>query len=674
MATIPVVNDVTKPLDTSNWTNFDKQKDAMTKEQCEALKKFEKSTENSTSPTDMDVDAAIQESMPWTEVKHKKETPAATTPNNEIMNASDRKYPEDTSNMEILLMKKVRMTITIRQPAETTKKEPFSPAELHIDLLHKIHKFDESLIVANAEGNEKINIESEMLEQKYKDTFKPFEKRVGKGPSTISISHDIYMTAKASECKEAIFPFLKKNRIFIYFNPKPGLEHFAAIGVLFRPNPDVTWRDQLADLLIDTMKPEINDEEKNKLGTANDGSPKVILSLNIQLIGINKPTEISSVALEIRVPSGTERIYTTVIERLYEKAEKQELMIPNKLGKFFPYYMKSKKPEIFSFLMRKQNADMSSTTAIPIFGYTPEARNQKMEIDGEETTVELALATTPRILRIKATPSTWNIHKYLIIVKTTDKEAAQKDIRKIFGKISNPLENQPANFPVPRCGGRETEREKPFESNIQEPSISAYMSGLETLALADNPQEAGPLAPPKRYRKFTISYATATKNGILKQPQQTIEGQNQEAHTQATDTTQDCTNATNSQCQVSWEENTTETNRSLGSSLSRSVTNSKLTNIKRDVDSKIKEIKTDMEQRFHRQEKQIREIQEIILKNTEEMESRIATAVITDLMRERRNVEELIHGTNYNPKQAPLADETGKLPFGVQARAGGPLN
>jgi hypothetical protein len=258
-------------------------------------------------------------------------------------------------------------------------------------------------------------------------------------------------------------------------------------------------------------------------------------------------------------------------------------MVPNQLGKFFPYYMKSKKPEIFSFLMRKQNADMATTIAIPIFGYTPEARNQKIEIEGEETTVKLALATTPRIIRIKATPSTWNLHKYLVIVKKSDKETTQKDIRKIFGKIKNPLENQPANFPVPRCGGRETEREEPSEP-IKEPTMSAYMSGLETLALKENPQDAGPSAPPKRHRKFTISYASAAKTGILKQPQQISGNQNIETQTQATDTTQDSTSTSNkSQRQVSWDDSTNETNRSPGSSLSRSVTNSKLTNIKKEV-------------------------------------------------------------------------------------------
>jgi hypothetical protein len=336
--------------------------------------------------------------------------------------------------------------------------------------------------------------------------------------------------------------------------------------------------------------------------------------------------------------------------------------------------MKSKKPEIFSFLMRKQDADMVNTTAIPIFGYTPDARNQKIEIDGEETTVELALATTPKIIRIKATPSTWNLYKYLVIVKTSDKEATQKEIRKIFGKIKNTLENQPTNFPVPRCGGRETDREQPPAPSTSEPSMSAYMTGLETLALADNPQEAGPSAPPKRHRKFTISYASAAKNGILKQPQQAPINQSTEETTQATETTQDSTNTNNSQRQVSWDDNTTETNRSQGSSLSRSVANSKLTNINRDVENEINEMKLEMEKRFSRHEKHIREIQDVILKNAEDMETRIASAVITALMRERRQVEELTHGTTYDPKQAPLADENGKLPFGVQARSGGPLD
>jgi hypothetical protein len=106
---------------------------------------------------------------------------------------------------------------------------------------------------------------------------------------------------------------LKKNKIFIYFNPKPGLEYFYAIGVLFGPNPDFTWRDELADLLIDTMKSEINEEESILIGKTSDGNPKIILSLNIQKIGLSVPAETTSVALEICVPTGMERPYTSII-------------------------------------------------------------------------------------------------------------------------------------------------------------------------------------------------------------------------------------------------------------------------------------------------------------------------------------------------------------------------
>jgi hypothetical protein len=158
-----------------------------------------------------------------------------------------------------------------------------------------------------------------MSEARYKETFKPVEKRQGNNSvSTVSIAHDIYLTGKANECKEAIFPFLKKNKIFLYFNPKPGLEHFTAIGVLFGPNPDFTWRDELADLLIDTMESEITQGEMEQIGTTEDNKPKILLSLNAQTLGISKPVETTSVALEIRVPTGLERTYTSIIERLYD--------------------------------------------------------------------------------------------------------------------------------------------------------------------------------------------------------------------------------------------------------------------------------------------------------------------------------------------------------------------
>jgi hypothetical protein len=127
---------------------------------------------------------------------------------------------------------------------------------------------------------------------------------------------------------------LKKNKIFLYINPKPGLKHFLAIGVLFGPNPEYIWRDELAALLVETIRSEVNNDEAEQLGRTSDNKPKIILSLNNQTIGTSTPEKISSVALEIRVPSGKERIYIGILERLFEKAENEEIIIPTTLGKF----------------------------------------------------------------------------------------------------------------------------------------------------------------------------------------------------------------------------------------------------------------------------------------------------------------------------------------------------
>jgi hypothetical protein len=391
MASFSVINNATKPLDTSNWIANDKKPPALTKEQKDALGNYGhlvNTTPVQPVPEDMDVDKAIQESVPWTEVKHK---------NSNTQPAEGKKEEVKlTQEDKGLAMKKVKVTFAVRVPKDTTN---FSPAKLHLEALHEIHKIDDSLIIFNFSGEVKVNFKTSMSDAQYKEFFHPLEKRIGRIPGWISISHEVYLTRKASECKEQIFPFLKKNKIFLYINPKPGLEHFAAIGVLFGPNPDFTWRDELATLLIDMMKVTISDEEKQILGVTDSNEPKIILSLNIQAIG-NKTADqtTTSVALEVRVPTEHKRTYIEIIERLYEKEQDEEIIIPSKLGKFFPYYMKSKKPEVFNYLMRQQNLEMSNTTIIPIFGYTPEVQKQQVMIDGESTTVELAMATTKNII------------------------------------------------------------------------------------------------------------------------------------------------------------------------------------------------------------------------------------------------------------------------------------
>jgi hypothetical protein len=143
-------------------------------------------------PEDMDVEMAIQESVPWTKVKCKNQTSTS---------AEEKKDEQKTTKVkeQDLAMKKVKVTLAIRVPKETTN---FSLAKLHLEALHEIHKFDESLIVFNHAGNAKINFETAMTDTQYKENFQPVEKQVGRGPGWIGISHEIFLTSKASECKE----------------------------------------------------------------------------------------------------------------------------------------------------------------------------------------------------------------------------------------------------------------------------------------------------------------------------------------------------------------------------------------------------------------------------------------------------------------------------------------
>jgi hypothetical protein len=162
----------------------------LTTEQRTAMEEIKKIAESNTAAEpmtmDMEINEVMQESMPWTEVKHKKDT------------LDDQKETAEST------MKKVKITVSIRVPNDITD---FNPAKLHIDTMHEIHKFDDSLIIMNSTGDTKINIEAMLLEEKYKETFKPHEKRVGRGPSVISIAHDICITNTAAAIKESIFPF-----------------------------------------------------------------------------------------------------------------------------------------------------------------------------------------------------------------------------------------------------------------------------------------------------------------------------------------------------------------------------------------------------------------------------------------------------------------------------------
>jgi hypothetical protein len=95
---------------------------------------------------------------------------------------------------------------------------------------------------------------------------------------------------------------------------------------------------------------------------------------------------------------------------------------------------------------------------------------------------------------------------------------------------------------------------------------------------------------------------------------------------------------------------------------------------KKDIDAKLKEIKSSLETRMNKQEAQMAEIIDIIHTMNKNMERRVAQAVLETLIREKVKVQELTHGQVYDASHAPLADENGILPFGAKAQSGGPLD
>jgi hypothetical protein len=75
------------------------------------------------------------------------------------------------------------------------------------------------------------------------------------------------------------------------------LEHFSAIGVLFSPHPELSWRDDLVDKIEKTMKAEITEEECTKIETTLQ-QPKIVLSMIPQTISNPKFKDTKSIALK----------------------------------------------------------------------------------------------------------------------------------------------------------------------------------------------------------------------------------------------------------------------------------------------------------------------------------------------------------------------------------------
>jgi hypothetical protein len=445
--------------------------------------------------------------QPWTTVQTKR--------NSSIMTKEE---------IEHTTLTKTKLSITIRVPNDPPAD--FSAAEQHIATLRELSKQDANLIVLNSTGDAQVNIHKAFGHEKYKNFFCPREKNFATGGGQVSISHYVLSETKSFN-KALMMPFLRNNKTFIYFNPKDGLEHFAAIGVLFGPHPDYTWRQTITDSLEQTMKAELTEDEKEKLSSSSKNA-KLVISLIPQKVNNNRHSKINTIALEVRVPAEHERIYTNILDRLNERAsllEKGEvdIVLDPKIGNFFPYYAKNDRPELFDKLMRKQNAALQSTSVIPIFGFTEEARYQRVQFNRVDTPLLSALMSHPNILKIEPTASSAEIGKYLIIIERYMRDDIEYFIDNLLSSTPN-LKESIGSFKKPQRGGNA------FKQNRIN-NISSFLDKLEqsvndeTMMYADDDEAT---SPPVRPRKLTISYAQATKRlsfnneSVLSPPTNTI--------------------------------------------------------------------------------------------------------------------------------------------------------
>jgi hypothetical protein len=307
-----------------------------------------------------------------------------------------------------------------------------------------------------------------------------------------------------------MIPFLKKNRVYVHFNQKEGLEHFSAIGVLFGPHPELTWRDRIVEKIEKTMKADITEEECEKLNTAFQ-QPKIVISMVPQIISNMKYNNKKSIALEIRVPATHENVYLNILDRLNERAstlqnDEVDITLDERLGIFFPYYAKRSRPKLFDSLMRKQNTDMGTVSAIPLFGISPEALDHEVtDSNGHTNTVRNWIHGHPNIQSIERTASTKDVGKFMLIVDRDSKDEVEDFLDGLFAQM--PENNQIAHFKKPQRGGNSFQKQR-----IN--NINNYLNKLEERVNADllmYDDDERSTSPPTRPRRLNISYAQATR-------------------------------------------------------------------------------------------------------------------------------------------------------------------
>jgi hypothetical protein len=450
----------------------------------------------------------------WTQVTNKRATMA-----------------KETLLEKMSSMTKTKITIMIRVPSDAAAD--YSAAEVHIATIRELGKQDANMIVLDHAGKSHVNIHKAFGQDKYKEYFQPREKPFRNGSVQVSVAHHI-LTDNSSFNKALLIPFLKKHNVYIFFNQKDGLEHFAAIGVLFGPHPEIAWRQTIIEQMEKTITAEIITSGDNQ----NDNSvPKVVISIVPQQISNPKFNNTKSVALEVRVPADKESLYIEILDRLNERTvtkddDDVDIIMDETMGTFFPYYAKRSKPELFDLLMRKQNFALNATSAIPLFGYTQQVKDFEIEKNGEKHSIQKLIWNHPGVIAIEPTASSVSLGKYMILAERENKDELKEYIDDLFEGVPE-MENQPDHFRKPQRGGKAAKKNR--ISNIPN-----YLKKLEDSVaidqmLTDDDSEYSS-SPPTRSRRPTISYAQATKR--LSFQNETILGENNKDTQSQTTTTQ----------------------------------------------------------------------------------------------------------------------------------------
>jgi hypothetical protein len=520
--------------------------------------------------------APAQQSNNWTTVTNKKSI------------LTQEKLEEKLSTMN-----KTKITIMIRVPSNAAAD--FSAAEVHLATIRELSKQDANIVVLNHKGTSQVNIHKSFGHEKYKEFFRPREKSFKNGSVQVSVAHHLLTEIKSFN-KALMIPFLKKNKVYIFFNQKEGLEHFSPIGVLFGPHPEFAWRQTIVDRLIATMKADITEDDCKRLNSTIQ-EPNLFLTITPQQISNPKHNQTKSIALEVRVPAAHESVYIDMIDRLNERActlkeDEIDIILDDSIGTFFPYYAKRNKPELFELMMRKQNFAMNTTSAIPIFGYTNNAQEIEVEYQGMEQRVGSIIWNHSNIMAIKPTASSSNLGKYMVLVDRECKEDVEDFIDGIFSTIPE-LDGQPEHFRKPQRGGNS------FRKNRAD-NISHYLKKLEeqmkhdTLMGGDDDSKYS-TSPPARSRRPTISYAQATKR--LSFQNETILDQNPK------------------------DNNTNSTQTTTMSTLTQSSLNNAIANLRKETENSINELRAELK---------------LEVKN---METNITTAVITAIQTNTNNMD-----------------------------------